>query len=379
MTPTPVLVSLGILAWNEERSIGPMLESLFRQTLFRTLARRSVQCELICLANGCTDRTVQIVSDIFERMEAEHPDRAGFTLRVVDLPQPGRNPAWNRFVHEFSAPGAAYVGLMDADIIFHQPDCLELVVRALENDPHLGAASDCPRKDIALKDHPSLRERISLATSELTGSIPGRINGQLYIIRAPVARNLYLPRDLVANDDGFFKAAICSRFFTEPVAPSRVTSIGCASHLYEPYLSIRDILNNQKRQMIGQTTVHVAVEYLRSLPIEERRALADTLRRLEREDPDWLKRRVADHLRAVRHFWRIFPDVMTFRWRRWRGLRGARRLTHFPATAIGFGVTTVAAWRAARFLRGGVANFWPKASRESILAAAGAQPSAQTR
>jgi hypothetical protein len=38
-----------------------------------------------------------------------------------------------------------------------------------------------------------------------------------------------------------------------------VVSVRGATHLYEPYLSLRDVLNNQKRQMIGQTTVHVAI------------------------------------------------------------------------------------------------------------------------
>ncbi|MGH7995816.1 MAG: glycosyltransferase [Opitutaceae bacterium] len=369
MNHPPVLLSIGILAWNEERSIGPMLESLFRQSLFGRLAKRRVRCEIVCLANGCTDRTVAIAWAVFRRMEAEHPDRAGFAARVVDLQMPGRNPAWNRFVHEFSAREAAYIGFLDADIIFHQSDTLALVLSSLEGDPNLDGASDVPCKDIALKARLGLRERLSLATSDLTATIAGRINGQLYLLRSAAARNLYLPRDLVANDDGFFKAAICSRGFTTRSDPARVATVAGAAHLYEPYLSVRDILGNQKRQMIGQTAVHVLVEHLRTLPLADRRQLAATLRRREREDPDWLKRLVAAHMSRTRHFWRIFPDVLSFRWRRWADLRGARRLTHLPATCAGFGVTLIASWRAARFLRRGVSPFWPKAVRETILAA----------
>lgn len=349
-----------------------MLESLFRQSLFARIAARGGRCEIVCLANGCSDRTAAIAAGIFQDVEAGHFLRTAISARVEELKQPGRNQAWNRFVHEFSAREAAYIGLMDADILFHQPDALELVFAALERDPNLDGASDCPRKDISLKRHPGIRERLSLATSDLTGSIPGRINGQLYLLRAAVARNLYLPRDVVANDDGFFKAAICTRFFTEPLDPRRVASIAGASHLYEPYLTVRDVLNNQKRQMIGQTTVHVIVEYLRRLPLDERRDLAETLKRHEREDPDWLKQRVADHMRSARYFWRIFPDVLSFRWTRWAAQRGWRRATHLPATLAGFTVTLIASWRAARFLRRGVANFWPKAGRSALLTPAGA-------
>ncbi len=258
---------------------------------------------------------------------------------------------------------------MDADIIFHQTDTLEQVFNALERNPKLLAASDWPVKDIALKRRKSLRERVSLATADMTGSIPGRLNGQLYCIRAPIARNLYLARDMVANDDGFFKAAIITNFFTEPADPAKTVSIASAQHLFEPYLAIGDVLNNQKRQMIGQTTVHVLVEYLSRLPLPERRQLADTLRRLEARDPDWLKKIIAEHVERARYFWRIFPDVLTFRWRRWAQQPLGRRITHFPAALAGFAVSVIACYRARRFLRSGIANFWPKASRQSILAA----------
>src|SRR5262249_12520320 len=137
----PIALSIGILAWNEEASIGPMLESLFAQSLFRHLADRGERCEVICLANGCTDRTVPFTRDFFERMEREHVDRAGLSAWVADIPEPGRNNAWNRFVHELSSAEARFLCVMDADIVFNRPDTLELVLHELETDPHLGGAS----------------------------------------------------------------------------------------------------------------------------------------------------------------------------------------------------------------------------------------------
>jgi hypothetical protein len=105
------------------------------------------------------------------------------------------------------------------------------------------------------------------------------------------------------------------------------------------------------------------------LPVAQREALAETLRAMERRDPDWLRREVGHHLQATRRFWRVFPGALSFRWRRWWKLRGAKRLTHLPATVVGFGVTLSACWRAHRALRRGAMHYWPKATRQPALPA----------
>lgn len=362
----PITLSIGIMAWNEEASIGPMLASLFEQSIFAHLAARHERCEVVCLANGCTDRTVAVAADIFARMERTHPARRGLSARVEDISAPGRNNAWNRFVHEFSARETRFICLMDADIVFNRPDTLQLVLTELERNPRLGGASDWPVKNIAGKTRPSLVERLSLAGSDMTHTIEGRLNGMLYCLRATIARNLYLPRDVLANDDGFFKAVICTDFFRAPLDPGRVVSVRGATHLYEPYLALRDVLNNQKRQMIGQTTVYVIIEYLQTLPEADRAQLAATLRRLEADDPDWLKKRIDAHVTRTHYFWRLFPGILGFRWHRLAQMRGVRRWTHLPAAVAGFAVTLIACRQAALFLRRGVSNYWPKAARQSI-------------
>ena len=362
----PITLSIGIMAWNEEECIASTLASLFEQSVFALLAARNEGCEIICLANGCTDGTVNVARGYFDRMQGEHPDRRGLSARVEEIAEPGRNNAWNRFVHEYSAREARYICLMDADIIFDQPNTLELVLGELEHNQHLGGASDCPRKSVAGKAHLSVRERLSLAASDMTETIEGRLNGMLYCLRAAIARNLYLPRDLGAPDDGFFKAAICSDFFRAPSDNTKVVSVPGATHLYVPYLAIGDVLNNQKRQMIGQTTVYVLVTYIKALPEPERASLGATLRKNEMRDPDWLKKLIDAHVARPRVFWRLFPGILTLRWRRLWNMRGSRRLTHFPAAAAGFVVTLFACWQALRFLRRGVSNYWPKTVRQVI-------------
>ncbi len=344
-----------------------MLASLFEQSIFSELAAQGRSCEIVCLANGCTDGTVAVTREIFAEVVRTHPHADGIRAWVADIPEPGRNNAWNRFMHELSAAEAKYLCVMDADILFDQPHTIRRVYQELESNSQLGGASDWPVKNIGRNGKATFREKMSAATSEMTGTIKGRLNGMLYMLRAEVARNLYLPRDLVANDDGFFKAAICTDFFQRPSNPDRVVSVREATHLYEPYLTLPEILKNQKRQMIGQTAVHVLIGYLETLPLEQRRDLAETLHANEVRDPDWLKKLINAHLARTRYFWRLFPGIVGFRWKRLGQLRGWKKVTHFPAAAAGFVVTMIACYEAARFLRRGVTNYWPKASRQTLL------------
>ena len=150
------------------------------------------------------------------------------------------------------------------------------------------------------------------------------------------------------------------------IDPARIVTAEDASHIYEAYTSVRELLNNQKRQMIGQTTVHVLVEYLKGLPPDQRANLATTLRRIEAADPDWAKLLIHQHLRRTRFFWRLFPDVLTFRFKRWRKLPGLKRLTHLPAAAAGWAVTLIACARARWHFKRGQMHYWPKAGRENI-------------
>ena len=80
-----------------------------------------------------------------------------------------------------------------------------------------------------------------------------------------------------------------------------------------------------------------------------------------------VRKAVARHLQEHPHFWQIFPGALTHRIRRWWAIQGLRKLTHLPATFAGVGVTTIACWRAHRVLREGVTQYWPKATRRTIL------------
>jgi len=237
--------------------------------------------------------------------------------------------------------------------------------RTLLDNAEAQIASDRPVKDVALKPRKSWRDRISLATSEMNRATQGQMTGQLYCIRAEIARRLYLPKEL-GIDDGFIKAIVCTDFFSRELNSGRIVVAENASHVYEAYTSAGDLLKNQKRQMIGQTIVHVLVENLRQQPPAQRTNLADTLRHKEEASPDWVARLVTEHLRQVRFFWRLFPDAAHFRLKRWWRLPGTKRLTHLPATLVGCVLTMLACAQAYRHFKRGKMHFWPKAARENI-------------
>jgi glycosyltransferase involved in cell wall biosynthesis len=358
-------LTIGVRAWNEEAVIAQTLQSVFEQSLFEELARRGERCEILCIPNGCTDRTAAIARDVFTYEQRHHPWAQAFTCRVEDIQEAGRNHTWNAFVHELSHPETEFIIIMDSDILFNQRETLFNMYSALLEHPEAGVASDQPIKDIQFKARKSWRDRISLATTDMTGTIEGQMTGQIYCIRASIARRLYLPKDL-GIDDGFLKAIICTNFLSGPLVPSRIITAPGASHVYEAYTSVGEVMNNQKRQMIGQAIVHVLLEHLRTLPPASQQNLAVTLREKDTHDPDWLKNLLEAHLNRERHFWRIFPDALTFRFRRWRKLSVSKRLTHLPAAVAGFVVTLVACARARRHFRRGRFHYWPKANRGDL-------------
>jgi glycosyltransferase involved in cell wall biosynthesis len=364
---TATSIAIGIIAWNEEAAIAAMLESLFAQTLFAELSAQNMRCEILCVVNGSTDRTAAVARQIFEKHEREHPCKHTFAARVVEVEKRGKINAWNLFVHELSSREAQFLILADADIILNEPQTLWNMYRELENNSTALVSTDSPIKDIALKPRRTLMERVSLAASRMTQSAAAQLTGQLYCIKANVARNIYLPADLAACEDGFIKALACTYFLTHEVRPKHIVVAPKASHIFEAYVSLRDILNNQKRQMIGQTIVHLLVDReLKQLPLEQKLNLAETLREREAADPNWLKLLIAEHMRRTRHSWQLFPNLLSSRFKRLKGLRGTQRITHLPVALAGLAVSLLASYRAHRALRAGYVNYWPDTQSQKL-------------
>ena len=361
------LVSIGIIAWNEEKAIGPMLDSLFEQSLFAVLSGRGQSCEIICLVNGSTDGTARVAREHLQRHALSHPFADAFSGRVVEVSERGKINSWNRFVHEFSARDARFLFLMDADILIHRPDTLWNMVLTLECNAEAHVAVDRPCKDIEFKTDRTWRDRLSLAASQMTRSSDAQLCGQLYCIRSRIARNIYLPKDLAACEDGFIKTMVCTDFLAHPVWPMRIRKARDAAHTFEAYTSVRGLLKNQKRQMIGQTIVHVLVDgHLKKLPPLQRSRMADTLREMDRANPGWLKELIQQHVRATRHFWQLYPGLLSFRFRRLARLNPLKQILCLPAALAGWAASLASSFAASRFLRAGSTSYWPSVERNGF-------------
>jgi len=357
-------VAIAVFAWNEEAGIVDMLEGIFRQNLFAELARRGQRAQVVCVVNGSSDRTAEVARELLERVTRQHPHRSGFTATVTNLVQRGKLNAWNQFVYSISAEEATALFLMDADIKIVGEGALWNMLQTLQANPEVSISTDRPQKHIHAKQRKNTAEKLSGGMSQLTSSSPVQLCGQLYCIRADVARRIYLPKDLAACEDGFLKALVCTDFLTHDVQPHRIQIADEAAHTFEAYLSPTAVLRNQKRQVIGQTIVHLLVDrYLPTWSDSDRGRMATRLREQDANDPVWLKRLIAEHLRRTRFFWRLYPDLLHYRFQCWKQLSWKQRVICFPATLASFFVLLCASFLAWRALRGGSTNYWPKAPR----------------
>jgi hypothetical protein len=253
---------------------------------------------------------------------------------------------------------------------------------ALQSDEQLSVSATLPCKDIAFKPQRAVNERLSLSMSEMTRAANGQLCAQLYCIRAAIARNLYLPRDLGACEDGFIKAVACTDFFTHEIRPERIRIVPDAEHTFEAYTSPLAVLRNQKRQIIGQTILHVLLDdHFKKLTVGERQRLGETLRRKEEADRFWIKDLVAQHLKRTRFFWQLYPGLLTLRWKRLKNLRPWKRVICFPAATGSVLVALLASFMAWNALKRGRTGYWPKkggdtSNKEREKAAGSCAPSA---
>ena len=363
----PREVSIAIFAWNEERSIASTLQSLFQQSIFGRLHQRGARCEIICVTNGCTDRTPLIAEQIAAESLLGDPNRNAVSFRVANIAERGKVNAWNQFVHGLSARSARVLFMMDADILIDAPDTMWNMLATLECHSDATVAVDLPRKNVVHKPGKSFSDRLSMAASRMTQAAEGQLCGQLYGIRAEAARKIYLPKDLAACEDGYIKTLVCTDFLTQSVRPKRIRLAQNAGHTFDAYTSLAAILKNQKRQIIGQTIIHLLVDrYFTTLSAIEKQGLADFIKAKDSTDPTWLKQLIRAHVERTRCFWRLYPGLLVNHFHRLKRLDTLQRLRCFPAAVAGCCAALAASFLAYRTLKEGCTDYWPKAKRESF-------------
>jgi len=119
-----------VLAYNEERQIEACLNSIFAADPGRKF-------EVFVMANGCTDRTEEIVQQYSRRRTEVH---------LVSIALGDKCNAWNVFIHETVpalCPGRDIYFFMDGDARAVLGS-FTAMARALQDNPHAHAASAVP-------------------------------------------------------------------------------------------------------------------------------------------------------------------------------------------------------------------------------------------
>src|SRR5690348_8002034 len=110
-------VSVAVPAYNGERNIGLLIDSLRAQ---RT--RRAEIVEIVVVASGCTDRTVEIVR--------ERQQRRGVRVRLITEPaRRGKVAAINTYL-DHGDPHVDAICLCSADVLV-APEAIERMVQCL--------------------------------------------------------------------------------------------------------------------------------------------------------------------------------------------------------------------------------------------------------
>ena len=342
-------LSIGVLAHNEEPRIGETLQTLFAQDVFERFAT-----EVVVVPNGCTDNTAAVARQLI------HDHRTAWSVsgsaRVTELTIAGKANAWNQFVHEFSSPRASLLILMDADIAFLNSSTLSSMVATLKNNPHAVVCVDRPIKNIAINANLTFFQRLFLATTpEIdTNNVP--LCGQLYCARSNELRLIKLPVE-ITMEDGFLRALLLTRGFTEAEDKERIIFDSKAAHIFTSVATLREAFKHEVSVVSG-SIVNMLLFRRFSSETKPHRSAMNLMQNWRTQNPDWLKQYI--RLQVQEKGWRLLPKHWwTRRWSRLRRLPLQQKLVRAPiagVAAIMDALVFIAAMRDVR--RGRAFSYW---------------------
>ncbi|KAA5614043.1 glycosyltransferase family 2 protein [Rhodovastum atsumiense] len=357
-----LLVTVGILAHNEERRLGATIASLFAQSILTgNTVESSLRLEIVVVPNGCTDATAAIAERaLAEAKTASSRIEVGY--KVVSLSRPGKSAAWNELIHEIADPATDIFVMMDADIEFVTTHTIENSIAQLLVSRQGDVVVDLPVNDLVRKAHPNLLERALVQLSAQRLERPPGLAGSFYCARGDTLRAIWMPRGL-PGEDGFLAAAITTDGFRVAPDSSRIRRAADAAHYYEGLNSVRAIIRHEVRLVIGTAVnVYLCWDVLHFLTDPRGLGAGDLIRRLNQERPTWFEGLVANAI-ANRGLWAL-PRGM-FRERVWSrfGILSRRpvwRVLHLVPFLLGaFVIELIVLHAANRQLRRGKAiHYW---------------------
>jgi glycosyltransferase involved in cell wall biosynthesis len=366
-------ISVGVVAWNEESSIVLALESILKQSIFRNAQRFGCETELIVIANGCTDRTVEVTADFFEKARREFPEGGPVRLRLEMVPEAGFANAWNLLAHTYSRPDADFIYFVNADIVMNQDSAFEWMLNELQKNSGMQVVSPVGLKHIEAAKCKSLCDRLNLMVTRFTEkNQTAQVRGHCFCARVAAMRSVWLPKRFPGAVDGVFKRMIVSNMASTQDKPSRIGLANNAEYTFEAYRTFRDIYFRRVRLFVGQTFIETLMDHLKALRAEQPKLnLAAYLRARDETDPSWLHRLVQLNIR-VKGLYATMPSPW-FRFRFWKNpkIGTVKKLGMLPVAVIAFifdvPVFLSAAWR---LKTGRISGVWKDTKNREVTGSA---------
>lgn len=353
-------VTIGMLAWNEETGILPALESICNQSLFQNAVDLGVELELLVIANGCTDRTVEITRSFFSRARETFPDGGPVELRLKEVSEAGFANAWNLLSHSFSRRDADFIFFINADIVITQSDLFEKMLDKLQENQGLLVVSPKGHKHIEAAKCKSLFDRINLAVTRFSdASQSGQVRGHCFCARSSVMRSVWLPRKFPGAVDGLFKRLVVTDMVSRPDDSSCIGVID-TGYTFEAYRTLRDIANRRVRLFVGQTFIETLVRHIKTMrEIRPEMDATAYLRERDKTDPSWLHRLVQLSIKQNGLGFTMPSPWFRFRYLHRSDLGNFRKAVMLPVALIAFTFDLPVFIAAAiRLKTGKVSNVW---------------------
>lgn len=298
-----MLISIGILAWNEKERIGATLVSLFEQTAFSSRAKgfEGIKWEIVVVPNGCSDSTADIARTSLAELVAKN-SHCEIQWSVREVEEAGKSNAWNMYIHQFSSADADFIIMIDADIEFGERETIANTVTTLLNNPQADVAVDQPLKDAHKKSKNSFIEKISLEASNRSAASPPAIAGSFYCARANVLRGIWIPRGL-PGEDGFVRSMVITNHFRSEIDTGKIVRAENASHYFETLTGLRSIFRHEVRMVIGtELNCYFTWDFLKFGVDPKGPGAGVVIRNNLERDPKWYAKFIQNSI-SKRGFW----------------------------------------------------------------------------
>ena len=259
-------------------------------------------------------------------------------------------------MHELSSPRASLLILMDADIAFLDSSTLLSMVDTLMKNPRAVVCVDRSIKNIAIDANITFLQRLFLATTPEIDPNNVPLCGQLYCVRSNELRLIKLPVE-ITMEDGFLRALLLTRGFTEPEDKQRIVFDSKAAHRFTSVATLREAFKHEVWVVSG-SIVNMLLFRRFSAETEPHRTAMSLMQNWQRQNPDWLKQYIQRQVEE--RGWRLLPKHWWIRrWSRLRRLPLQQKLVRAPiagAAAVMDILVFIAAIRDVR--RGRAFGYW---------------------